>query len=89
MTGGVRDRGFQTVDPRAASLRGAWLGIAAYALLSAVKIAVGWRAGSRAVLADGLNNLTDVLASVAVLWGIRAAARPADAGYRYAHGLVV
>lgn len=86
MTGGVRDRGFQTVDPRAASLRGAWLGIAAYALLSAVKIAVGWRAGSRAVLADGLNNLTDVLASVAVLWGIRAAARPADAEHRYGHG---
>ena len=69
-----------------ASLRGAWLSAASYILLSAVKIGVGWRAGSRGMVADGLNNLTDVLASVAVLWGIRAAARPADAEHRYGHG---
>ncbi|QIA26503.1 cation transporter [Thermaerobacter sp. PB12/4term] len=69
-----------------ASLKGAWLSAASYVVLSAVKIGVGWRAGSRGMLADGLNNLTDVLASVAVLWGIRAAARPADAEHRYGHG---
>ena len=70
----------------AASARGAWLSIAAYVLLSTVKVLVGWRAGSRGMLADGLNNLTDVLASIAVLWGIRAAAAPADAEHRYGHG---
>lgn len=75
-------------NPRdtAASTRGAWLSIAAYVVLSVVKVTVGWRAGSRGMLADGLNNLTDVLASVAVLWGIRVAAAPADAEHRYGHG---
>ncbi|ADU50608.1 cation diffusion facilitator family transporter [Thermaerobacter marianensis DSM 12885] len=86
MAGGERNRAGGIGDDTAASLRGAWLSAGAYLLLSAVKIAVGWRAGSRGVLADGLNNLTDVLASAAVLWGIRAAARPADAEHRYGHG---
>ncbi|HEY8395098.1 MAG TPA: cation diffusion facilitator family transporter [Thermaerobacter sp.] len=67
------------------SQRGAWLSIATYVLLSASKIVAGWQAGSRGLVADGLNNLTDVLASIAVLWGIRVAATPADAEHRYGH----
>ncbi|HEY8415720.1 MAG TPA: cation diffusion facilitator family transporter, partial [Thermaerobacter sp.] len=81
---GGKDRG--RTDGARASARGAWLSIAAYVLLSGAKILAGWQAGSRGLVADGLNNLTDVLASVAVLWGIRVAAAPADAEHRYGHG---
>ncbi|PZN12104.1 MAG: cation transporter [Bacillota bacterium] len=83
---GVRGNEGGRADGPRTSTRGAWLSIATYMLLSAAKILAGWRAGSRGLVADGLNNLTDVLASVAVLWGIRVAATPADAEHRYGHG---
>lgn len=66
--------------------RGALTGLAAYAVLAAVKLAVGSWVGSRAMLADGINNVTDIAASLAVLIGLRVAARPADAEHRYGHG---
>lgn len=65
--------------------RGALTGLAAYSLLAAVKLVVGFWAGSRAMVADGINNVTDVVASVAVLVGLRVAVRPADAEHRYGH----
>lgn len=67
------------------SQRGAWLSITAYILLTAVKLTVGWLAGSQAITADGLNNATDVLGSVAVLFGLKIARRPADDEHRYGH----
>jgi cation diffusion facilitator family transporter len=67
------------------SQRGAWLGIITYVVLSAAKLTVGWLAGSRAVTADGVNNLTDVLGSVTALMGLRIAVRPADDEHRYGH----
>lgn len=67
------------------SQQGAWLSIATYLLLTSVKLGVGWWANSQALLADGLNNLTDVISSVAVLFGLRIAVRPADADHRYGH----
>lgn len=69
-----------------AGLRGAWLSIGAYVLLSALKVAVGWRSASRGMLADGVNNLADVVGSVAVWWALRVSAVPADAEHRYGHG---
>lgn len=68
-----------------ANQRGAWLSITAYILLSALKLSVGWWSGSNGLLADGINNLTDLLGSVAVLLGLRLAVRPADADHRYGH----
>jgi len=67
------------------SQQGAWLSIAAYIALSALKLAVGWWAGSKALTADGVNNLTDVLGSVAVLFGLRWAIKPADDDHHYGH----
>ncbi|MFC3747185.1 cation diffusion facilitator family transporter [Paenibacillus sp. GCM10012306] len=65
--------------------RGAWLSIATYILLSAVKLFIGTISGSQALLADGLNNTTDIIASIAVLTGLKISRRPPDSNHRYGH----
>lgn len=69
----------------ASSLRGAWVSIITYITLTAAKLGLGYLAGSQALMADGLNNATDVLGSVAVLCGLRIALQPADEEHRYGH----
>lgn len=46
---------------------GAWVSIIAYVILSAVKLIIGYVFHSEALSADGLNNTTDIIASLAVL----------------------
>ena len=65
--------------------KGAYLSIAAYLLLSALKLMVGYIGGSEALKADGLNNTTDIIASIAVLIGLRISQRPPDDDHRYGH----
>ncbi|MFX3623201.1 MAG: cation diffusion facilitator family transporter [Ectobacillus sp.] len=65
--------------------RGAILSIIAYIFLSAVKIAVSYVTASNALRADGLNNLTDIGASVAVLIGLRISRKPRDPDHPYGH----
>ncbi|WP_050180547.1 cation diffusion facilitator family transporter [Domibacillus robiginosus] len=65
--------------------RGAILSIFVYICLSAFKLAVGYIANSEALKADGLNNTTDIIASVAVLIGLKISQRPADSDHPYGH----
>ena len=65
--------------------KGAYLSIGAYIFLSALKLTVGYFGGSQALLADGLNNTTDIIASVAVLIGLRISQRPPDHNHQYGH----
>ncbi|WP_139492291.1 cation diffusion facilitator family transporter [Brevibacillus dissolubilis] len=65
--------------------KGAWLSIAAYIFLSFVKLSVGYLAGSEALIADGLNNTTDIIASIAVLIGLKIARKPPDQDHPYGH----
>jgi divalent metal cation (Fe/Co/Zn/Cd) transporter len=58
--------------------RGAKLSILAYICLSILKLVIGYMANSEALKADGLNNVTDILASIAVLIGLKLSQRPAD-----------
>ncbi|MGM0168946.1 hypothetical protein IGI39_004701 [Enterococcus sp. AZ135] len=64
---------------------GALISIIAYILVSVMKLVVGNLANSEALRADGLNNFTDILASIAVLIGLRISQKPADAEHRYGH----
>lgn len=64
---------------------GAWLSITAYVCLSALKLSVGYYAESEALQADGLNNFTDILASVAVLIGLKISRKPRDIDHPYGH----
>lgn len=65
--------------------RGAWLSIVVYIVLSAGKLAAGYWTNSEALLADGLNNTTDIMASIAVLVGLRLSQKPPDLDHPYGH----
>ena len=52
------------------------------------KLAVGWWGGSFPLLADGVNSLTDVGMSLALLGGLRLARRPPDSEHPYGHGRI-
>ncbi|MCP2036223.1 cation diffusion facilitator family transporter [Planomicrobium sp. HSC-17F08] len=65
--------------------KGAWISIGAYVFLSALKLSFGYAGSSEALKADGLNNLTDIIASVAVLIGLRISQKPPDENHHYGH----
>ncbi|WP_046175982.1 cation diffusion facilitator family transporter [Domibacillus indicus] len=65
--------------------RGAWISIIAYLFLSTLKLTIGWLGASAALRADGLNNSTDIIASVAILIGLKIARKPPDENHRYGH----
>ncbi|PZE19755.1 cation diffusion facilitator family transporter [Paenibacillus xerothermodurans] len=65
--------------------KGAWLSIAAYILLSVFKISMGYVTGSEALTADGVNNTTDIMVSLAVLIGLRISRKPPDRDHPYGH----
>ncbi|MBC1670068.1 cation transporter [Listeria welshimeri] len=65
--------------------KAAFLSIFAYLFLSVLKIVAGHFGNSAALLADGLNNTTDIVASVALLIGLRISRIPPDADHSYGH----
>lgn len=65
--------------------RGAYLSIGVYIILALVKFYFGTVYDSAAVRADGLNNLTDILASIAVLIGLKVSIKPPDDNHPYGH----
>lgn len=65
--------------------RGAVISIFAYLFLSALKYYIGGVADSEALKADGINNATDIVASLAVLIGLRLSRNPADKDHPYGH----
>lgn len=67
------------------SERGAIISIIAYLCLSALKLCIGYMANSEALRADGLNNATDIVASIAVFIGLRFSQKPADDDHPYGH----
>ncbi|MBB5149647.1 MULTISPECIES: cation diffusion facilitator family transporter [Ureibacillus] len=65
--------------------KGAWISIGAYIFLSAMKLIIGHIGDSEALKADGLNNTTDIIASIAVLIGLKISQRPPDENHQYGH----
>ena len=65
--------------------KGAIISIVAYLVISILKLLVGNWADSEALRADGLNNATDIIASVSVLIGLKVSRKPADEDHRYGH----
>ena len=56
--------------------------------LSAFKAAVGWFAGSQALLADAVHSFSDLVTDFAVLFGVRYWTAPADDEHPYGHGKI-
>lgn len=65
--------------------KGAIVSIIAYVILAVLKLTVGSYANSKALSADGLNNFTDTIASIAIFVGLRLSRKPADNEHRYGH----
>lgn len=65
--------------------RGAIISIIAYICLSIIKLVIGYMSDSAALKADGLNNTTDIIASIAVLIGLKLSQRPPDKDHGYGH----
>ena len=61
-------------------------GIICNFFLSLSKIAVGLIIGSISVMADGLNNLSDMGSGIITMVGFKMAAKPADKDHPFGHG---
>ena len=62
------------------------VGIMVNIFLAVFKFIIGTYANSKALIADGVNSATDVVGSLAVYVGLRAAKQPPDADHPYGHG---
>lgn len=62
------------------------VGIITNIFLAGFKFAVGFLAHSVAIMADALNNASDVLSSVVTIIGTKLAGRPADKAHPFGHG---
>jgi len=65
--------------------KGAWISISTYLLLAVFKLSIAYLGDSDALRADGLNNSTDVFASIAILIGLKISQKPADENHKYGH----
>jgi len=63
-------------------------GLVLNAGLVILKLGAGITAHSGAIVADAFHSLSDISTDVALLWGTRAAAKPADDEHRYGHGKI-
>ncbi len=65
--------------------KGAWISIFTYIFLAILKLIIGNLGQSEGLMADGLNNSTDVIASIAVLIGLKISQKPPDEDHSYGH----
>ncbi|SHH94830.1 cation diffusion facilitator family transporter [Ferrimonas marina] len=62
-----------------------WIGFWLNAALAGMKIVAGTLGNSRAVVADGIHSLTDLVSDIAVLIGVNVWSAPADEDHPYGH----
>ena len=63
-----------------------WVCIACNIILCAAKLTIGLISRSIAIQADAVNNLSDIGSSAGIIFGAKAAAKPADREHPYGHG---
>ena len=61
-------------------------GIVWNVILSLIKVTAGLISGSISIVADGLNNFTDMGSSVITMIGFKMSGKPADKDHPYGHG---
>ncbi len=70
------------------AIRTAWFSIVGNTGLAVIKLIAGVLGNSNALIADGIESVTDVFSSFLVLLGLKYANRPADENHPYGHGKV-
>jgi cation diffusion facilitator family transporter len=73
-------------SPTEKAVRTTLRGVAVNASLAAVKIVTGVMGHSYALIADGIESVNDIVASMIVLFSLRVAAKPPDEDHPYGHG---
>ncbi|GIP40870.1 putative transporter YdfM [Paenibacillus sp. J31TS4] len=68
------------------SMLAAWISLISNALLTVIKLLVGFLFNSQVLIADGVHNAGDLMASAAALGSMRISSRPADEDHPYGHG---
>jgi len=68
------------------SIFAAWISLISNVLLTIIKIVVGLLFKSPVLIADGVHNAGDVIASAAALGSMRISSRPPDEDHPYGHG---
>ena len=80
----------EDVNDRAVRLKygtlGGAVGIVCNLFLCALKITVGIITASISIVADGLNNLSDMGSSIITMIGFKMAGKPADSDHPFGHG---
>jgi len=66
-------------------IRASWWAIIGNALLAFLKLAAGFISGSFAVIADGIDSVSDIVSSVVVLVAARIIARPPNIKFPYGY----
>lgn len=67
------------------AMRGPIVSIIAYLTLTIAKLVAGYTMNAESLVADGFNNLSDILGNVALLVGLYLASQPADNDHRFGH----
>ena len=73
---------------KACGLLGGIVGIISNTLLCTIKIVAGVASNSIAIVADGINNLTDAASSVITILGFKLASIPEDEEHPYGHARI-
>ncbi|UKS26497.1 cation diffusion facilitator family transporter [Paenibacillus sp. HWE-109] len=71
---------------KTASMLAIWISLASNVVLTAIKIIVGLTFQSQVLIADGIHNAGDVIASATAYSSMRVSSKPADADHPYGHG---
>ncbi len=66
-------------------IRASWWAIAGNAFLAVLKLVVGFVSGSFAVIADGIDSVTDIGSSLVVLFAARIISRPPNIRFPYGY----
>lgn len=69
-----------------APLRAVWISLISNLLLTAVKLVVGFLFRSQVLIADGVHNAGDVIATATAYSSMKISNRPADKEHPYGHG---
>ncbi|MFD0696861.1 cation diffusion facilitator family transporter [Paenibacillus sp. GCM10027628] len=71
---------------KSASMLAIWISLASNIVLTAIKIVVGLLFKSQVLIADGIHNAGDVIATATAYSSMRVSSKPADIDHPYGHG---
>ena len=73
------------MDRKQEIVRTSWISVIGNAILSALKIVIGFISGSLAVLGDGLDSASDIVTSLITLFTAKLMSRPPNVKYAYGY----